>query len=494
MNDDRPDRDLRPSPEALLEQAGQEGRGRLKVFLGAAPGVGKTYEMLSQGASAPARRRRCRHRRGRDAWPRRNRSPHQRLRDHPEEAAVLQRPCAGGNGSRRHPAAPAEAGAGRRARAYQCARQPPSQALSWTCEEILDAGIDVYTTLNVQHLESLNDVVAQITRIRVRETVPDSIFDRADDVELVDLTPEDLIQRLNEGKVYVPEQARARRRALFHAGQSDGVARTRAAPHRPARRRADGQLHARACHPGALGSKRACAGVRQFDGRVRAPWCATARRLADRLRASWTAIYVETSEAQRLNEAERDRIAEALRVAERLGGDAVTVPASSVADGVIEYAQANNFTHIVVASTRRSRLARNLSGRPPPTKSSAAPAIQRSCRAGREAAGQEQGRERTIRSRLPGMPKPFVGALGIVAVALMVGPGAAAIAGGFQHCLWCSSPACSSARSLMGDGRHCSPVSRAHLPTISSSCRRCTISRSAIPRMSSRCFSLRSSP
>ena len=111
-------------------------------------------------------------------------------------------------------------------------------------EELLAAGIDVYTTLNVQHIESLNDVIAQITRIRVRETVPDSIIDQADDIELVDLTPDDLIQRLKDGKVYVPHAGRARHPALFLARQSDRAARTGAAAHRPTRRRANGPLHA----------------------------------------------------------------------------------------------------------------------------------------------------------------------------------------------------------------------------------------------------------
>ena len=90
-------------------------------------------------------------------------------------------------------------------------------------EELLAAGIDVYTTLNVQHIESLNDVVAKITHVRVRETVPDSILDRADDIELVDLTPEDLLQRLKEGKVYLPEAAERARAALFPARQSGGL-------------------------------------------------------------------------------------------------------------------------------------------------------------------------------------------------------------------------------------------------------------------------------
>ncbi len=107
-------------------------------------------------------------------------------------------------------------------------------------EELLAAGIDVYTTLNIQHVESLNDVVAQITRIRVRETVPDSVIERADDIELIDLTPDDLIQRLKEGKVYVPAQAERAIGHYFAARQPDRAARTGAAPHRPACGQPDG--------------------------------------------------------------------------------------------------------------------------------------------------------------------------------------------------------------------------------------------------------------
>ena len=142
-------------------------------------------------------------------------------------------------------------------------------------EELLSHGIDVYTTVNIQHIESLNDVVAQITHVRVRETVPDSIFDRADAVELVDLTPDDLIQRLKEGKVYVPEQARARARALLLARQPDGAARARAAPHRRAGRRA--AAHARCRRAPSRGPGRRASASWSASARTRAPpgSCAT---------------------------------------------------------------------------------------------------------------------------------------------------------------------------------------------------------------------------
>ena len=128
---------------------------------------------------------------------------------------------------------------------------------------LIAAGIDVFTTLNIQHVESLNDVVAKITRIRVRETVPDSILDQADDIEVVDLSPEDLIKRLREGKVYVPQQAERAIRHYFSAGQPDRIARAGAAPHRPAGRRATAVAYAGACDFRPVGGGRAGPRLRQ---------------------------------------------------------------------------------------------------------------------------------------------------------------------------------------------------------------------------------------
>ena len=222
-------------------------------------------------------------------------------------------------------------------------------------QELLEAGIDVYSTLNVQHIESLNDVVARITRVVVRETVPDSILDNADDVELVDLTPEDLIQRLKEGKVYVPQQAERAVRNYFVPGNLTAL---RELALRRTAQRVDQQM---------VDYMRAHAIQGPWDAGDRILVCVSerkgtqalvryARRMADRLRAAWTALSVETAENRRMSEVERDRIAEVLRLAERLGGTAVTMPAASVADGVVDYAHANNFTHIVVSTLQRPRL------------------------------------------------------------------------------------------------------------------------------------------
>jgi two-component system sensor histidine kinase KdpD len=221
-------------------------------------------------------------------------------------------------------------------------------------EELLDSGIDVCTTLNIQHLESLNDVVAKITRIRVRETVPDSIIDRADDVEVIDLTPDDLIQRLKDGKVYVPEQAA---RAVRHYFQPGNLTALRELALRATAQRVDEQMvtymraHAIA-GPWAAG-ERVLVGVNEDASGL--ALMRYARLFADRLRAPWTAIHIETPRSQRLGEAGRDRVSECLRLAQRLGGEAVTVPATDATQGLVDYARANNFTHVVIAKSRRSR-------------------------------------------------------------------------------------------------------------------------------------------
>jgi two-component system, OmpR family, sensor histidine kinase KdpD len=344
------DTDHRPSPDALLKEAGQAGRGRLKIFLGAAPGVGKTYEMLVQ-----ARRRKLdgvdavigvveTHGRvetdlltkGIETVPKK-RTPYKgRVLAEMDMDAILQRrPRLVLVDELAHDNAPGS--------------RHPKRYMD--VEELLAAGIDVYTTLNVQHVESLNDVVAQITKVRVRETVPDSILDRADDIELVDLTPEDLLQRLKDGKVYMPEAAERAQQNYFVPGN---LAALRELALRRTAQRVDAQMvdymRAHAIAGPWEASERLLVAVNARPGASSA--IRYARRLADRLRASWTAIHVETGAA---SEAERDRVAQALRLAERMGGVAATVPAASEAEGVIQFARANNVTHIVTMAGRGSR-------------------------------------------------------------------------------------------------------------------------------------------
>src|SRR5215510_1874919 len=313
MSDLRPDRGSRPSPDALLKQASHEteGRGRLKIFLGAAPGVGKTYEMLSQG-----RRRRLEgidaviavvetHGRvetdlltkGFETIPKKRHLYKGHVLAEMDIDAVLQRrPKLALVDELAHTNAPG-------------ARHPKRYM---DVEELLNAGIDVYTTLNVQHIESLNDVVAKITHVHVRETVPDSIIDRADEVELVDLTPEDLIKRLKEGKVYIPEQAEQAIRNYFVPGNLTAL---RELALRRTAQRVDEQMvdfmRAHAIAGPWEASERVLVCVNEKPGAV--SLIRYARRLADRLHASWSAVHIETTRSHRLSASERDHIAEALR-------------------------------------------------------------------------------------------------------------------------------------------------------------------------------------
>jgi two-component system sensor histidine kinase KdpD len=223
-------------------------------------------------------------------------------------------------------------------------------------EELMSHGIDVYTTVNIQHIESLNDVVAQITHVRVRETVPDAVFDRADAVELVDLTPGDLIQRLKEGKVYVPKQAE---RALEHFFSPANLTALRELALRRTAERVDEQLlsemQAHAIQGPWAAGERILVCVSE-DPRA-AGLVRYAKRLADRLHGPWVALYVEGRRSLQLSEEDRDRIADTLRLAQALGGEAVTIPAGdrSIADDVIGYSHANNVTQIIIGKSARSR-------------------------------------------------------------------------------------------------------------------------------------------
>ena len=358
MADERSGSDQRPSPDALLAEARREqkgGVGRLKIFLGAAPGVGKTYEMLQ---TARAKRKDGidvvvgvveTHGRqetealleGMDVLPRKPMVYVNRiLSEFDLDAALKRRPELLLLDELAHTNIPGS----RHPKRYQ------------DVEELLDAGIDVYTTVNIQHIESLNDVVAQITHVRVRETVPDSIIDRADAIELVDLTPDDLIQRLKEGKVYVPKQAE---RALKHYFSAANLTALRELALRRTAERVDEQLleHMRAraiSGPWAAGDRiLVCVSEDpRAAGLVR-----YAKRLADRLHAPWTALYLETRRSLQLREGERDRVSQTLRLAQRLEGEAITVPAAArrLADDVLSYARKHNVTHIIVGKSTRPR-------------------------------------------------------------------------------------------------------------------------------------------
>ena len=345
------DDDWRPSPDALLAQAVAATHGKLKIYLGAAPGVGKTYEMLSDarkkrddGADIVAgviethgrteTRQLCD---GLTILPRRDipykgRVLHELdldalLHRRPEIALIDELAHSNAEGSR-HPK-------------------------RWMdVEELIAAGIDVWTTLNIQHVESLNDVVAKITRVRVRETVPDTVIERADEIELIDLTPDQLIERLRDGKVYAPDQARRALRHYFAPGNLSALREL-------AMRRAADSIDVKV------------RGFRQAQGDT-APWAAGervlvcvdereaasevvrhAKRLTEGMRASWIAVHVETARDRGFSDAERARLDNAMRLAALLGAETVTLPGTRVAATVLSFAREQNVTQIVVGKAKR---------------------------------------------------------------------------------------------------------------------------------------------
>src|SRR4249920_738977 len=356
MADQRRSQDQRPSPEALLEAVRrEEGRlGKLKIFMGAAPGVGKTYEMLQQARARKkdgydivigvvethGRKETEALLEGVEIVPRRRvEYKGQWLEEMDLDGIIARRPQIVLVDELAHTNAPGS--------------RHPKRYLD--VEELLTHGINVYTTVNIQHIESLNDVVAQITHVRVRETVPDSVFDRADAVELVDLTPDDLIERLKDGKVYVPKQAE---RALEHFFAPANLTALRELALRRTADRVDEQLLTQ-MQAGAISGPWA-AGERILVCISEDPRAAGlawyAKRLADRLHGPFTALYVEGRRSLQLNDEQRDRIADTLRLAEALGGEAVTIPsAGRIPDDVIGYAHANNVTQIIIGKSTRSR-------------------------------------------------------------------------------------------------------------------------------------------
>ena len=222
-------------------------------------------------------------------------------------------------------------------------------------EELLSHGIDVYTAVNIQHIESLNDVVAQITHVRVRETVPDKVFDRADAIELIDLTPDDLIQRLKEGKVYVPKQAERALEHYFSPGNLTALRELALAAHRRAGRRAVAHPHAGQCDRRALGRGRAHSGLHQRGsarggaGALHQAAGGPAARAMDRDQHRDAAQPATDRRAAR----PAGRHAAAGRA---LGGEAITIPGVGrrIADDVVQFAQANNVTQIIIGKSTRS--------------------------------------------------------------------------------------------------------------------------------------------
>ncbi len=351
----------RPDPDQLLAQVQNEeiaaARGKLKIFLGYAAVVGKTFSMLEA-----AHQRRGEgvdvvigyietHNRaetealvaGLEMIPRKQIEYHNVtlpemdvdaiLARHPKLALVDELAHTNAPGSR-HP------------KRYQ------------DVYELLNAGINVYTTLNIQHLESLNDVVAQITGILVRETIPDKVIDEASELELIDLPPDELLTRLTDGKVYLPEQAARAIDKFFRKGNLTAL---REMTLRRAAERVDGQMRAymrslAINQVWAAGEHIAvCVSPSGLGERL----VRSARRLADELNADWMAVYVETPAHLALPQEKREQVARTLRLAEELGARVKVIPstgtAKSVAKTILEYARKHNVTKIVAGKPIRPR-------------------------------------------------------------------------------------------------------------------------------------------
>jgi two-component system sensor histidine kinase KdpD len=357
MNEQRPD------PDALLRRlAAQEpqARGRLKVFFGASPGVGKTYAML-EGARAKraegvdvvigwvethGRAETAALAEGMERLP-----PKEveykgvRLREFDLDAALARRAGLLLLDELAHTNAPGL----RHAKRWQDAL------------ELLDAGIDVYSTLNVQHLESLNDLVNQITAVAVRETVPDSVLDEAGEVEFIDLPPEGLLKRLEEGKVYLPERAAQAVRSFFRRGNLLALrelALRRTAEHVDA----DVQDYRRdhEIEPLWPVAERILVCVRpnpESDRLVRA-----ARRMAARLRSEWIVAYVESPTQPPLSASERHDLAQVMKLAEDLGAETTALSGASVSEALLSFASQRNVNRIVVGKPLHSRWRDRLKG------------------------------------------------------------------------------------------------------------------------------------
>ena len=356
--------EARPDPDALLvrvtEEEARQRRGRLKLFFGAAAGVGKTYAMLetareqrNDGVDVVVGWVETHGRVETEALlagleilpPRVVEYRGTTLREFDLDAALARHPPVILVDELAHTNAPGS----RHAKRWQ------------DVLELLDAGISVFTTVNVQHVESLNDVVAKITGVVVRETVPDAVLERADEVELIDLPPDDLLQRLREGKVYVPDQAAEAVQNFFRKGNLIAL---RELALRATAERVDAQMrhymreHAIGKVWPAADRLLVCVGPTVDSARL----VRSAKRMADGLEAEWIAAYVETPAHARLPAEARDRMIQTMRLAEQLGAKTATLTGPKMSEAILAFARDRNVTKIIVGKPRRPLWKRILIG------------------------------------------------------------------------------------------------------------------------------------
>jgi two-component system sensor histidine kinase KdpD len=346
----------RPNPDELLVRVQAEeakiNRGKLKIFLGYAAGVGKTYAMLEDARIRKAdtdvvvgvvethkRNETEAMAQGLEILPLKKVAYRGvTLPEMDIDAVLARRPQLALVDELAHTNAPGS----RHPKRYQ------------DVMELLDSGIDVYTTLNVQHVESLRDTVEQITGISMHETIPDTVIDLADEIRLVDLPPDELLKRLKEGKVYVPDQVALAMEDFFRKGNLTAL---RELTMRTAAERVDEQVRSYMnSHsirgPWATGERlMVCISPSSLGNRL----VRTARRLATQLNAEWFAVYVETPDNIRLAPSEQEQLTSTLRLAQEMGANIVTVQGHSIAEAVIDYAVKNNISKIVVGKPQRKR-------------------------------------------------------------------------------------------------------------------------------------------
>ena len=348
----------RPSPKALLELAEKEHRGKLKVFLGMAPGVGKTYAMLSGARALKAegvdilvgvvethgRSETSALLDGLDVLPRKPVQYRRRvLMEFDVEAAIARRPKLLLVDEFAHTNAPGLLHTKR----YQ------------DVEEVLRTGIDVWTTLNIQHLESLQDVVQRITGIRVQETVPDKVLENADEIVVVDLPPEDLIQRLKEGKVYLPENAR---RAIDRFFKPSNLTALRELALRRTADQVDDQMLAHLRQQGIEGpwpsAERilVCVGSDELSETV----IRTAARVATGQKADWIALHLRPNDREIADRTIVRRTEKLMRLAERLGASTVRLNSTDLAGEILAFAKRNNITQIIIGRSKAGPIDRLL--------------------------------------------------------------------------------------------------------------------------------------
>jgi two-component system sensor histidine kinase KdpD len=344
----------RPTADALLARIKEHERARLRIYIGAAPGVGKTYEMLQEAHALRARGldvvvgyvetygRRDTEAQLKDLEIVPRRKVDYRgttLEEMDVEAIVGRKPQVCVVDELAHTNVPGS----RHAKRYQ------------DVLEILDAGIHVMTAVNIQHLETLNDAVARATGVRVRETIPDTLVDRADEVINVDVTVEELRNRLREGKIYRPEKVEQALTNFFRKGNLSTLRELalRAVADEVAEKAAS--YRAREGLEPALIPERVmvCMSSNALAPRV----IRTGARIAGRLGARWYAVYVETPREKpgRINAGDANALLENIRLAESLGATVVRVKAERPAEGLIAFAQREGVTHVIFGQSARTR-------------------------------------------------------------------------------------------------------------------------------------------